>query len=68
MKKNGAPYGERHGKGKAYPDWLIEAVRMEFYDFDKTITDISDTLSIPYDTVKDWVGFNTRVHTNQEAA
>ena len=58
----GPPPGELHGKGKAYPDWLIEAVRMEHYDFGVSVKEISETLSIPEFTVRDWVAFKTRVN------
>ena len=62
MSRMGPPGGERHGQGKRYPDWLITAVRMEHYDYGESIGEIARILSIPYDTVKDWVSFNTRVH------
>ena len=56
-----APHGEKHGKGKKYPDWLVTAVRMEYYDFGASCREISRILNIPYDTVTDWIGFHTRV-------
>ena len=57
----GAPRGEKHGKGKKYPDWLVKAVRMEHYDYGVSCREISEILSIPYDTITDWVGFHTRI-------
>jgi transposase-like protein len=65
MKKMGAPYGERHGKGKKYPDWLVKAVRMEHYDFGESVSEISRILSIPESTVRQWVNFYSRTHTGE---
>ena len=59
----GASYGEKHGKGKKYPDWLITAVRMEHYDFGVPVVEISEILNIPESTVRQWVNFYSRVHS-----
>lgn len=56
-----APRGERHGKGKKYPDWLVQAVIMEHIDFGEPVQEISRILSIPERTINDWIGFRTRV-------
>lgn len=56
----GPPGGERHGKGKAYPDWLIKAVRMEHYDYGVPVMDIVRILNIPESTVRQWVNFYSR--------
>jgi transposase len=57
----GAPRGERYGKGKKYPDWLVKAVLMEHYDYGVSRRELSKILNIPYDTITDWVGYQTRV-------
>lgn len=57
-----APRGEKHGKGKKYPDWLIKAVRMEHYDFGEPVSSISIILGIPESTVRQWVNFYSRAH------
>lgn len=62
MARIGAPYGERHGKGSRYPDWLVKAVRMEHYDYGEPVAEISRILAIPEETIRDWVSFKTRVH------
>lgn len=67
MKKNGAPYGERNGRGKKYPDWLIQAVRMEHYDNGVPVSEISIILKIPESTVRQWINFNCRAHQNEAA-
>jgi len=56
----GAPYGEKHGKGKKYPDWLVKAVRMEHYDFAEPVKEISTVLGIPESTVRQWVNYYSR--------
>ena len=56
-----APRGEKHGKGKAYPDWLVLAVIAEHFDFGEPVKEIARILSIPECTVRDWVSFRTRV-------
>jgi hypothetical protein len=68
MSKMGAPYGERHGNGKKYPDWLIKAVRMEYYDFGESVVEISRILKIPESTVRHWVLFYHRTHQNEVCA
>lgn len=68
MSRIGAPFGERHGKGKKYPDWLIQAVRMEHYDFGEPVMEIVRILNIPEATVRQWINFYSRTHQNEEAA
>lgn len=60
-KKMGPPCGERHGKGKRYPDWLVAAVRMEHYDYGVSVKEIVEILNIPEATVRQWINFYSRV-------
>ncbi len=56
-----APYGEKHGNGKKYPDWLVKAVRMEHHDFGEPVKEISTVLGIPDFTVRQWVNYYSRL-------
>lgn len=61
MRKNGAPYGERHGKTR-HPDSLVKQVRDRYYDQGHSVREMADELGIPEYTLRDWVAFKTRVY------
>ena len=61
-RKNGAPYGERHGKA-THPDSVVAEVRNRYFDQGHSVKAMSKELGIPYWTMRDWVSFKTRVHS-----
>jgi hypothetical protein len=60
VNKMGAPYGEKHGKGKVYPNWLVAAVISEHYDFGEPVKEIARILNISEYTIRSWVSYQTR--------
>lgn len=61
-KKNGAPYGERHGKVR-FSDAVVREVRQAYFDRGESCHALSAEHGVPYYTIRDWVQMKTRVHS-----
>ncbi len=63
MAKNGAPYGERHGKAK-HPDSTVREIRDRYYDNGESPAALAREYGVNIETLWSWLKYHTRVHAN----